>query len=93
MRYATKTKHNLSALLMAPIQRVTRYPLLLNDINKDITKAKKAADTEGLTLTDEQEKKAIYMQEAYALSLDLCNYVNDMMEAGRILGYPVSDIC
>ena len=74
---------------MSPIQRVTRYPLLLNEINGLYNKAKNAAEAEGKHLTEEQKKKAFWIQEALELSLDLCNYVNDMMEAGRIMLYPV----
>ena len=74
---------------MSPIQRVTRYPLLLNEINGLYNKAKNAAEAEGKHLTEEQKNKAFWIQEALELSLDLCNYVNDMMEAGRIMLYPV----
>ena len=35
--------------------------------------------------------KAFYVKEALELSLDLTNYVNDMMEAGKILHFPVSN--
>ena len=75
---------------MAPIQRITRYPLLLSEINSLCDKAKDAAAREGKSLTDEQKKKAFYVKEALELSLELTNYVNDMMEAGKILHYQVS---
>ena len=74
---------------MAPIQRVTRYPLLLNDINNLYKRAKNAAEAEGKQLTEEHKKKMYWIQEALDLSFDLCNYVNNMMEAGRIMQYPV----
>ena len=74
---------------MAPVQRVTRYPLLLNEINGLYTKAKSIAETEGKSFTIEQEKRVYYISEALKLSLELCDYVNDMMEAGKILHYPV----
>ena len=89
VKYATKTKHYLSTLLMAPVQRVTRYPLLLKTINELYDKAKAVAAREGKSLTFEQKKKAFYIKEAYDLSLELANYVDDMMEAGKILHYQV----
>jgi len=72
---------------MAPIQRVTRYHLLLNTINDLCDKAKAAAAKEGKSLTAEQKKKAFYVKEALILSHELTIYVNDMMEAGKILLY------
>ena len=77
---------------MAPVQRVTRYPLLINEIDGLYTKATIAAESVGISLTAEQEQKISFMKEALTLALDLCHYVNDMMDAGRILGYPVSYI-
>ena len=76
---------------MAPISRINRYPLLLAEINSLCDKAKDAAAKEEKSLTDEQKKKAFYVKEALELSLDLTNYVNDMMEAGKILHFPVSN--
>ena len=75
---------------MSPVQRVTRYPLLLNDINKLCQRAKDAAEREGKQLTEEQTKKTFWIQEALDLSFDLANYVNNMMEAGKIMQYPVA---
>ena len=75
---------------MAPIQRITRHPLLLSEINSLYDKAKDAAAREEKSLTDEQKKKAFYVKEALELSLELTNYVNDMMEAGKVLHYQVS---
>ena len=87
---AKNIKHNISALLMAPVQRITRYPLLLNEIERLYTKAKDIAEEGGKNLTSEQEGKVFFIKEASLLALDVANYVNDMMEAGKILGYPVS---
>ena len=89
VRYATDTKLNISALLMAPVQRVTRYPLLLDTINNLCEKGKAVALKEGKSLTVEQKKKAFYVKEALDLSHELTTYVNDMMEAGKILHYQV----
>ena len=75
---------------MAPISRITRYPLLLAEIVRLCDKAKDAAAREEKSFTDEQKKKAFYIKEALELSVELANYVNDMMEAGKILHYPVS---
>ena len=76
---------------MAPISRINRYPLLLAEIDRLCDKAKDAAAREEKSLTDEQKKKAFYIKEALELSVELANYVNDMMEAGKILHYPVSN--
>ena len=51
--------NNLSALLMTPVQRVTRYPLLLNEINNLYTKAKATAETQGINWTEDDEKKTV----------------------------------
>ena len=75
---------------MAPIQRITRYPLLLTEIDGLCDKAKDVAVKEGKSLTCEQKKKAFYIKEALDLSLELTNYVNDMMEAGKIASYQVN---
>ena len=77
---------------MAPVQRITRYPLLINEVDGLYTRATNAAETLGISLTAEQKQKVFLTKEALTLSLDLCHYVNDMMDAGRILGYPVSYI-
>ena len=90
VRMAKNIKHNISALLMAPVQRITRYPLLLNEIERLYAKAKDIAEEGGKNLTSEQEGKVFFIKEASLLALDVANYVNDMMEAGKILGYPVS---
>ena len=74
---------------MAPVQRVTRYPLLLGTVNDLYDKAKAIAVKEGKSLTVEQKKKAFYVKEALDLSNELTIYVNDMMEAGKILHYQV----
>ena len=89
LRYSKSIKHSLSALLMGPIQRITRYPLLLSEINGLYNKAKVASEAEGIQLTTNQKKNIFYIQEALKLSLDLATYVNNMMEAGRIMEYPV----
>ena len=62
---------------MTPVQRVTRYQLLIKDIK---TYFGKANDEENLAL----------MQNAYDEAHEICEYANDMMTAGRIEGLPVS---
>ena len=62
---------------MTPVQRVTRYNLLLSDIAKCF---KKAGDEE------------IYenLRSALEHAHEICEYANNMMIAGRISGFPVS---
>ena len=62
---------------MTPVQRVTRYNLLLSDIAKCF---KKAGDEE------------IYenLRSALEYAQEICEYANNMMIAGRISGFPVS---
>ena len=74
---ALKLYKPLSSLLMTPVQRVTRYQLLIKDIK---TYFGKANDEENLAL----------MQNAYDEAHEICEYANDMMTAGRIEGLPVS---
>ena len=66
----------LSGLLMTPVQRVTRYQLLVNDIKNSFNKA------------NDEENHAV-MQNAYDEAHEICEYANDMMTAGRIEGLPV----
>ena len=63
---------------MTPVQRVTRYNLLLSDIAKCF---KKAGDEE------------IYenLRSALEHAHEICEYANNMMIAGRISGFPVSN--
>ena len=74
---------------MSPIQRITRYPLLLSEISALYNKAKVASEAEGIQLTENQKKNMFYIQEALSLSFDLATYVNNMMDAGRVMEYPV----
>ncbi len=73
---ALRYHHSLGSLLMTPIQRVTRYNLLLKDITNYL---RKAEDTEKLAIVD----------EALAITHNICNYANDMMIAGRMQGFIV----
>ncbi len=68
--------HSLGSLLMTPVQRVTRYNLLLKEMTGYY---RKAQDTEKLEA----------IEEALAISHEICNYANDMMIAGRIRGFAV----
>ena len=76
MRLALDMNHPLTVLLMTPVQRVTRYNLLLSDIAKCF---KKAGDEE------------IYenLRSALEHAHEICEYANNMMIAGRISGFPV----
>ena len=67
----------LSVLLMTPVQRVTRYNLLLGDIAKCFKKA-----------GDDETHASIETAKDHAH--EICEYANDMMIAGRISGFPVS---
>ena len=81
---------SLDVLLMAPIQRVAHYQLVLSDINFEIKKAINAAADGETELTKEQMEKAAFMKDALNLSSNLAQYVDDMMDAGKIQAYPVS---
>ena len=90
VRFAKEMTSSLDMLLMAPIQRVARYQLVLRDVCKSMDKAAKAAKDGGIELTKEQKEKALFMKHAFDLSLGLAQYVDDMMDAGKIQAYPVS---
>ena len=91
VRFAKEMTSSLDMLLMAPIQRVARYQLVLRDVDKAMGKATKAAKDGGIELTKEQKEKATFMKHALDLSLGLAQYVDDMMDAGKIQAYPVSE--
>ena len=63
----------IESLLMTPIQRVTRYHLLLREAKKNFQKA-------GC------HKCVNVVQTAYDLSEEISKYSNNMMNAGRIQG-------
>ena len=65
----------LDTLLMTPVQRVTRYTLLLGDIAKCFKKA-----------GDEESHDIINTAKDHAN--EICECANDMMYAGRISGFP-----
>ncbi len=67
---------SLRDLLMCPMQRVTRYNLLLSEATKLIRKI------------DQQLLE--FMRKAYEDSQEICTCANDMMYAGRVVGFPVS---
>ena len=66
----------LSSLLMTPVQRVTRYQLLIKEITNYYGKAR-------------DEENYALMQNAYDEAHEICEYANDMMTAGRIEDLPV----
>ncbi len=72
-------RNSLDSLMLTPVQRITRYQLLLREITKSLDKA---GDQERLKL----------VQEAFEVANRVCNHANDMMIAGRIQGFPVSPI-
>ena len=63
----------IESLLMTPIQRVTRYHLLLKEAKRNFQKA-------GC------HKCFSIVQKAYDLSEEISKYSNNMMNAGRIQG-------
>ena len=67
----------LNVLLMTPVQRVTRYKLLLGEIAKCFDKA-----------GDDETHAVIKTAKDHAH--EICECANDMMMAGRISGFPVS---
>lgn len=68
--------HSLSAQMMTPIQRVTRFQLLLREIEKSFEQSGRP----------ELHRAAL---EAYEAAHEIANYANDMMCAGRISGFHV----
>ena len=64
--------------MMTPIQRVTRYQLLLSEIEKSF----RLAEHDEYVLDD--------LKEALDIAHEVAEYANNMMIAGRIRGYHVS---
>lgn len=62
--------------MMTPIQRVTRYHLLLSEIEKSYR------------LANQPEVHADVLK-AYEITQEIAEYANDMMSAGRIQGFNV----
>ena len=74
---ALQLNQPFSGLLMTPVQRVTRYNLLLTEAAKCFNKAK-------------DSKAYIILQKVQEICEEICFYANDMMVAGRMVGFPVS---
>ncbi len=64
--------------MMTPIQRVTRYTLLLREIERDLSRAGEGREAERGEVA-----------AAHAAARDVAEYANGMMVAGRINGYNV----
>jgi hypothetical protein len=75
IRIAKNFRHSLNSQLMAPIQRVTRYPLILRDIGIMYSKA------------GALEEHCAVMR-AYEIANEVAEYANNMMTAGRIRSFP-----
>ena len=71
----TDDPHPLRAYLITPIQRITRYQLLLKEILKYTTRA-----NEDITQTEEALSKVS----------SIIRHANDSMHIKRIVGYEVS---
>ncbi len=65
--------------MMTPIQRVTRYQLLLRDMEKSFRQAG-VPDMHADVL------------RAYEIAHEIAEYANNMMSAGRISGFEVSTV-
>ena len=87
---AKSLKGRITTQLMAPIQRITGYPMLLGEICELYDSAENDADTVGISLTKEQTRTQKYCYEALGLSRALVDYTNKMLIANRITGYAVS---
>ena len=72
---------SLSSQMMTPIQRVTRYTLLLREIERDLSRAGEGREAERGEVA-----------AAHAAARDVAEYANGMMVAGRINGYNVCTI-
>ena len=66
-----KIDSRIQTYLITPMQRITRYPLLLREAVKNFDRAgfKKCVET---------------IREAYKLTMEISKYSDDMMEAERI---------
>ena len=67
---------SLSPLMMTPVQQVTRYQLLLSEIEKN------------LRLSGDEET-ADDVKKAFEIAHEIVEYANNMMTAGRINGFNV----
>ncbi|TRY61773.1 hypothetical protein TCAL_08466 [Tigriopus californicus] len=65
----------LSTQMMTPIQRVTRYQLLLSEVLKNYKKA------------EVEEELIQKIQTAFDVAQEIAKYTNNMMLAGRIRGF------
>lgn len=79
MRQSLNHKLQLSDILIKPVQRITKYKLLLQDMFKY---------TERARLTDEMEKLRLAMNVMQVVP----KAANDMMEISRLKGFDVSII-
>jgi len=77
---------------MTPIQRVTRYTLLLKEIESDVAKA---AEAEAQLNEGSEENRAEasnllpFLTAAKEAAHEVAEYANHMMFAGRITGFNV----
>ena len=67
----------INAQMMTPVQRITRYPLLLRDAAKNFQRSGDF-DCEATIMT------------AQNLASEIADYSNDMMVAGKMNNFPVS---
>lgn len=70
-------KHQLCDLLIMPVQRITRYPLLLKEVYKYTEQANLIAEVEAL-------------QQARQTMEDIAKAANDIMDISRLQGFDVS---
>lgn len=91
VRLAKDFHQSLSSLLMTPIQRITRYPLLLDEVDKFLDKARLEAESQGGQLPQEHLSKIPVIKKVLGISNELADYANDMMIAGRIRDFNVSN--
>jgi hypothetical protein len=76
----SKLEHKLplGAYLLKPVQRVTKYQLLLREMHK---------------YSQPQEAGAAELQEAVESMLRVLKYLNDIMHQIAITGYQVRETC
>lgn len=72
-------KHQLCDLLIMPVQRITRYPLLLKEVYKYTEQANLIAEVEAL-------------QQARQTMEDIAKAANDIMDISRLQGFDVSNL-
>ena len=77
IRMALNLNQPINSQMMTPVQRITRYPLLLKEAAKNFHKSGDSSCEDTI-------------KSAQSLATVITDYSNDMMIAGRMNYFPVS---